>query len=160
MACDVYQSGSSITHTITPWYEWYPLGQVNITNLPINPGDFVSVLICTPQGAGSTTAMIYFYNNSSGVSTSFTIIAPSGTKLVGNSAEWIVETPTVNGVLTQVPDYGEVFFSNCEAYLTSGSVVNGGTGNNINLVQNGKTLSTGTLVTPTIIECLYTGAQP
>ena len=39
----------------------------------------------------------------------------------------------------------------------SGNVVNGGTGNNINLVQNGVTLSTGTLVTPTIIECQYAG---
>ena len=69
----------------------------------------------------------------------------------------IIETPVVGGVLTQMPDYGEVFFSNCEGYLTNGSVINGGTGNNINLAQNGTTVSTGTLITPTIIECQYTG---
>ena len=50
-----------------------------------------------------------------------------------------------------MPDYGEVFFSNCEGYLSNGSVINGGTGNNINLAQNGTTASTGTLITPTII---------
>jgi Peptidase A4 family len=156
MICAVFQSGSSITRSFFPWHEWYPSNWVEITNLSISPGDLVSVLVCT-QGAGSTTATIYFGNQSSGVSTSYQITAPSGTKLVGNSAEWIVETPKVNGVLTDMPDYGQVFLSTCEAYLTNGSVVNGGTGNNINLVQNNKTLSTGTLITPTIIECQYAG---
>ena len=114
------------------------------------------MLICT-AGAGSTTATIFFGNQTSGVSTSYQITAASGTKLAGNSAEWVVETPIVNGALTDMPDYGQVFFSNCEGYLTNGSVVNGGTGNNINLVQNGTTLSTGALITPTIIECQYAG---
>jgi hypothetical protein len=157
MICAVFESGSSITRSIYPWHEWYPSSWVEITNLAISPGDLVTMLICSTQGAGSTTAMIYFGNHTSGVSTSYEITAPSGTKLAGNSAEWIVETPVVNGVLTDMPDYGQVFFSTCEAYLVNGSVVNGGTGNNINLVQNGVTLSTGTLVTPTIIECQYAG---
>jgi hypothetical protein len=160
MICSVFQSGTSITRSIYPWHEWYPQSWVEITNLAINPGDLVSMLICTPQGAGSTTATIYFGNQTSGVSTSYQITAPSGTKLAGNSAEWIVETPVVGGVLTQMPDYGEVFFSTCEGYLTNGSVVDGGTGNNINLVQSGTTVSTGTLITPTIIQCQYTGAVP
>jgi hypothetical protein len=116
----------------------------------------VTMLICT-NGAASTTATIYFGNHTSGVATSYQITAPSGTKLVGNSAEWIVETPRVNGVLSNMPDYGEVFFSTCQASLKNGSLINGGTGNNINLVQNNTTLSTGTLITPTIIECQYAG---
>ena len=65
--------------------------------------------------------------------------------------------PTFRVDPTKMPDYGEVFFSNCEAALTNGTVINGGTGNNINLGQNGTTVSTGTLITPTIIECQYTG---
>lgn len=155
MICAVYQSGSSITRTIYPWHEWYPQSWVEITNLTINPGDMITMLLCTAQGEGSTSATIYFTNQTSGVSTSYTITAPSGTKLAGNSAEWIVETPVVNGQLTQMPDYGEVFFSNCTAGLTNGTIVNGGTGNNINLVQNSTTLSTGSLITPTIIQCQY-----
>ncbi len=160
MICSVYQSGASITRTIYPWHEWFPSSWVEITNLTINPGDMITMLICTPQGAGSTSATIYFGNNTSGVSTSYTITAPGATKLTGNSAEWIVETPTVGGVLAQMPDYGEVFFSTCEAYLTNNAVVNGGTGNNINLAQGGKTVSTGSLISPTIIQCQYTGAKP
>jgi hypothetical protein len=164
MICAVYQSGTSITRSIYPWHEWYPASWVEITNLTISPGDLISMLICTTQGAGSTEATIYFGNQTSGVALSYVITAPviNGvqTKLAGNSAEWVVETPIVNGQLTQMPDYGEVFFSTCEAYLTNDDVVNGGTGNNINLVQNGKTLSTGTLITPTIVQCQYAGSEP
>jgi peptidase A4-like protein len=155
MVCEVTNN----SRTINPWHEWYPSSWVNITNLTILPGDLISMLICT-AGAGSTSATIYFGNVSSGLTTSYTITAPTGTKLVGNSAEWIVETPGINGQTAQMPDYGEVFFSTCQAGLTNGSTVNGGTGNNINLVQGGNTLSTGTLITPTIIQCQYTGAHP
>ena len=101
---------------------------VEITNLTINPGDLISMLICTPQGAGSTTATIFFGNQTSGVSTSYQITAPSGTKLAGTAPNGSSRRTVVGGVLTQMPDYGEVFFSNCEGYLTNGSVINGGTG--------------------------------
>ena len=160
MICAVYQSGSFITRSISPWHEWYPSSRVEITNLPISPGDYVSVLICTAQGAGSRTATIYFANHSSGGATSYQITAPSGTALAGYSAEWVVETPLVNGSLSQMPDYGEAFFSVCEAGLTNGSVVNGAAGNNVNLVQNGATRSTGTLIAPTVVECQYAGSVP
>jgi hypothetical protein len=155
MVCEVTNN----SRTINPWHEWFPSSWVNITNLLILPGDMISMLICT-AGAGSTSATIAFANVSSGLATSYTITAPTGTKLVGNSAEWIVETPGINGQLAQMPDYGEVFFSNCQAGLSNGSTVDGGTGNNINLAQGGKTVSTGTLITPTVIQCQYTGAQP
>lgn len=155
MVCEVTNN----SRAINPWHEWFPSSWVNITNLSILPGDMISMLICT-GGAGSTSASIYFANVSSGLATSYTITAPTGTKLVGNSAEWIVETPGINGQLAQMPDYGEVFFSNCQAGLTDGSTVAGGTGNNINLAQGGKTVSTGTLITPTIIQCQYAGAEP
>lgn len=157
MACEVYQSGTSITRSIYPWHEWFPTGWVAITNLAISPGDMISMLICTPQGKGSTTATVFFGNHTSGISTSYEITAPAGSVLSGNCAEWIVETPYINGVLAQMPDYGEVFFSTCEGYLTNGTVVNGGTGNSVNLVQNGKTVSTGTLISPTVIQCQYAG---
>ena len=157
MICAAYASGSSISRSIFPWHEWYPQSWVEITNLDVSPGDLVTMLICSTDGAGSTSALVFFGNQTSGVSTSYQITAPSGTKLAGNSAEWVVETPVVNGVLSDMPDYGQVFFSNCEGYLTNGSVINGGTGNSIKLVQNNVTLSTGALITPTIIECQYGG---
>jgi Peptidase A4 family len=159
MICSAYQTGGTIQRNIYPWHEWYPQSWVEITNLAISPGDMISMLICTPSGAGSTSATIFFCNVTSGASTAYTITAPSGTKLAGNSAEWITETPMVNGQLATMPDYGEIFFSICEAHLTNGSVVNGGTGNNVNLERNDKTQSSGTLITPTIIQCKYVTAD-
>ncbi|HVM80201.1 MAG TPA: G1 family glutamic endopeptidase [Stellaceae bacterium] len=157
--CEVYQSGNSITRHVYPWWEWYPLPEVQITNLGVSPGDMVTALICT-TGANATSATAFFSNRTTGASTSFAFNAPQGTKLVGNSAEWIVEAPTVGGAQSAIADYGEVFFSVCEGFTTNNATVNGGTGDNINLTAGGKTVSDGILITPTVVQCLYAGALP
>jgi hypothetical protein len=157
--CDVYQSGGSITRQIYAWWEWYPNFEVQITNLAVSPGDMVTMLICT-SGPNATTASVYFSNRTTGASTSFSFNAPSGTHLAGNSAEWIVEAPTVGGAQSAIADFGEVFFSVCEAFLTNGNTVNGSTGNNINLTVGGKVVAEGNLITPTLIQCLYVGPEP
>jgi len=157
--CEVYRSGNSFSRNIYPWWEWYPLSEVQITNLNINPGDMVTMLICT-TGANATTASVFFSNRTTGASTSLNFSAPAGTKLVGNCAEWIVEAPTVGGAQSAIADYGEVFFSVCEAFTTSNTTVNGGTGDNINMTAGGKTVSAGNLITPTVVQCLYEGAAP
>jgi hypothetical protein len=151
--CEVYQSGTSITRNIYPWWEWYPESEVQITNIAVSPGDFLTMLICTPSGVGSTTATFYLTNRTTGASTSLAFTAPSGTKLVGNSAEWIVEAPTVGGQQSAIADYGQVIFTTCEAETVSGTLFNGGTGNNINLGN----VSAGTLVASTVVECEYVG---
>lgn len=157
--CEVYRSGNSVTRNIYPWWEWYPLPEVQITNLPVSPGDMLTALLCT-AGANATSASIFFTNRTTGASTSLNFSAPAGTKLVGNSAEWIVEAPTVGGAQSALADYGEVFFSVCEANLTNNVTVNGGTGDNINLTAGGNTVSDGNLITPTVIQCLYAGTAP
>jgi hypothetical protein len=43
--CEVFRSGNSITRNIYRWWEWYPADEVQITNLAINPGDMVSMLM-------------------------------------------------------------------------------------------------------------------
>lgn len=158
--CEVYRSGSSITTNIYPWWEWYPTAEVQITNLAVRPGDYITMLLCSQAGAGSTTGTVYFTNRTTGASTSVGLTAPSGTKLVGNSAEWIVEAPTVGGSQSAMADYGEVFFSVCEAFTTKNATVNGGTGNNINMTAGGSVVSDGNLITPTIVQCLYAGKLP
>jgi Peptidase A4 family len=151
--CEVYQSGSSITRNIYPWWEWYPDYEVAITNFKVSAGDEVTCLICT-SGAGATSASVFFTNASSGASTSFAITAPGVTKLVGNCAEWIVERPYVNGQLAKLPDYGSVFFFNAEAY--DGSQIRyAGQGNDMDMQDNGNVISDGILDTPTVVQCLY-----
>jgi hypothetical protein len=117
------------------------------------------MLICT-TGAGSTSASVFFSNSTTGASTSFTFDAPSGTELVGNCAEWIVEAPTVGGSQSALADYGEVFFSVCEAVSAKSVTVNGGSGDNINMTAGGVTVSDGNLITPTVVQCLYSGTLP
>jgi hypothetical protein len=68
------------------------------------------------------------------------------------------------GGLAILPNYGEVFFSSANAVLTNGTVVNAGTagGNNgsINMVTtNGVLLSTGSIVSPTVVQCQYNGLE-
>ncbi len=155
--CEVTQSGTSVTRNIYPWWEWYPLPEVQISNFAVSPGDLLTMLLCTPSGAGSTSATLFLTNRTSGQSTSFGFNAPAGTILAGNSAEWIVEAPTVNGGQSAIADYGEVFFSVCEAVTVKGVTVNGGTGNNINLSAGGKVVSTGALIAPTVAQCWYAG---
>jgi hypothetical protein len=79
---------------------------------------------------------------------------------VGNCAEWIVEAPTVGGSQSALADYGEVFFSVCQAALTNNSTVDVGSGDTINMTAGGSTVSTGTIITPTILQCQYVGALP
>jgi hypothetical protein len=158
--CEVYRSGSSITRNIYPWWEWFPSPEVQITNLAVSPGDLVTMLLCSQTGPGATTGGVYFSNRTTGASTSATLTAPAGTTLVGNSAEWVVEAPTVGGVQSSVADYGEVFFSECEAFTTNGVTINGGTGNDINMTAAGNVVSDGVLITPTVIQCRYTGSTP
>jgi hypothetical protein len=165
---DVFQSGTSITHVFYPWWEWFGGPEVRITNLAVSPGDMVTVGICTgqlgvvvsPEGAGATTARVFFTNRTSGAATSFDISAPAGTKLVGNCIEWIVEAPTVNGVQSQIADYGQVFFTHCLAKTTDANAapVTVDTGDSINMTADGSVVSQGTLVSSTVVECEYVAA--
>ncbi|HJU15329.1 MAG TPA: G1 family glutamic endopeptidase [Stellaceae bacterium] len=157
--CDVFRCGNTLAHAYYPWWEWFPLAEVQITNFPIEPGDLVSVLLCT-SGADATAASVFFANRTTGAATSFAFNAPEGTRLVGNSAEWVVEAPTVDGAPGALADYGEVFFSVCEAFLTDNTTVAGGTGDAISLTVGGTTLSDGALISPTVIQCLYAGTAP
>jgi hypothetical protein len=118
---DVLQAGTEtqitkiwiITATqVYAWWEWYPAGEVKISNLPVSPGDVMYCLIC----ADSTNhATVSFSNQSTGVGTRFDITPPSGTTLSGNVAEWIVERPTVNGSVANLTDYAACYFDECIA---------------------------------------------
>jgi hypothetical protein len=148
------------------WHEWTPPGWVAINYPPVNAGDAITVVVCTPQGAGSTVSTISFANNTQGLQTSYEISFPEGagdpTSFLGDQAEWIVERPTFNDDYTILANFGQVFFSSAIASLANGSIVNAGTtgGNNgsINMVSsNGILLATGSVVSPTVVECQYNG---
>ena len=118
---DVLQAGTEtqvskiwiITTTqVYAWWEWYPAGEVKISNLPVSPGDVMYCLICADSTSHATVS---FSNQSTGVGTRFDITPPSGTLLNGNVAEWIVERPTVNGSVANLTDYAACYFDECIA---------------------------------------------
>jgi hypothetical protein len=160
---DVQRNGTSIQATFHAFWEWFPDPSVTITNFAVNPGDLITVVLCSPQGAGSTEGTVFFANRTTGMGTSVGLSAPTNIALAGRTAEWIVETiVTTDNVQIPLADYGEVFFSECEAVTTLGDIVGGGTGNNI-VAWSDKdfsVISSGKLITPTIVQCLYTGTIP
>jgi peptidase A4-like protein len=138
---DVLQAGTETQITkvlffrstqVYAWWEWFPAGEVRISNLPASAGDVMYCLICADTASHAT---VYFSNQSQGVGTSFEITAPSGTALTGNVAEWIVERPTVNGSVANLTDYAACYFDECIA---------GGAGNVDNLSGASLITMTGT----------------
>ncbi len=109
-------------------------------------------LICVNS---TTTATVYLTNQSSGVTTSFSISAPRGTALVGNSAEWIVERPTVGGSVANLTDTKAVYFDESIAGLsgTPFTIINLGSGMPVTMTGNGNaSLSVPTFETSQLMK--------
>ena len=84
------------------WYEWYPYGEVRISGLPIAPGDDMFVEVWHTSATQGYAYMVNYTNNQS-VEVGFT--AYPGYGLIGNSAEWVVEAPSVGGGITTLTNY-------------------------------------------------------
>ncbi len=66
-------------------------------------------------------------NVTTSVYTSFIKHAPAGTRLVGDCAEWVLESPS-DGSLGELPKYGEVYFDWCIAGTRDHRLLLGGDG--------------------------------
>jgi hypothetical protein len=118
-------------------------------------GDTLTGLLCIQS---PTEAGFNLMNVTTGVHTGFTFDAPAGTTLVGNTAEWILERPGINGSTAQLPDFGEVYFDSAIASNSTNTAVDAGTGIALNMVENGATVATTTVETPTLVKVTYTAA--
>lgn len=107
---DAYASGSSTGAYYAVWIEWYPNSESRISNFLVAPGDemFVQVWNTSP-----TVGVAYLLNISSQQVVAITFDAPSGTRLVGNSAEWVVERPGIGGSLARLTNYVACPFDSC-----------------------------------------------
>jgi hypothetical protein len=154
---DVLQAGTASSFVngskqVYAWWEWFPDFEVKISNFPVSAGDTLYCLICATS---ATEATIYLTNDSTDQHTSFSITAPSGTSLQGNCAEWIVETPSVGGQPTTLPDYGVVYFDDGFANQKAG-LLDAFTGTPVTLVNGSNTaLSTPTLEKSELIKLTY-----
>jgi hypothetical protein len=108
---DVLQAGiefdaacfGGVTATLyAPWFEWYPDSEMRIGNLPIAPGDDYYVEV---WNTSATQAYAYLVNENADEAVILGFNPPAGTKLVGNSAEWITERPESNGATATLTNY-------------------------------------------------------
>jgi len=133
----VLQAGSAATVTgnnvnYWVWTEWYPIGAIQVTNFPIKPGDYLTVLVCAPQPNHGFCSML---NKTTNQATSIGITNPPNITSIGATAEWIVE-----GISSILPVFSTVVFSNVSAgtkdhaFNASGGIIteiSGGGGSNL-----------------------------
>lgn len=143
---DAYCSGSTTSSYYSAWYEWYPYGSVRISNFPVAPGDDLFLEV---WNTSATQGYAYFVNYTTNQVVDLGFTAPSGTKLVGNSAEWVVERPGVGGGLATLTNYISDYFSNCFAYTFAGSTYEPGTSSAVQVTMldnSGNAISYPTLL--------------
>jgi len=114
---DAYCSGGSNSSYYSAWIEWFPFSETRITNFPVAPGDDLFIEV---WNTSSTQGYAYLFNYRTNQSVSLSLTPPAGTSLIGNSAEWVVERPSVGGGLATLTNYVWDFFANCYAYTWSG----------------------------------------
>lgn len=146
---DVLQAGikadatcksSKTTATYAAWYEWFPESEIDIKNFDMHPGDLIYVYVWN-----TTTSHGHFFieDQTTEKSASLSFVAPSGTTLKGNSAEWIVERPSINGKDATLTNYVYQAWLACHVLLANGTVyspglVNGGTSESLTMTDNNK----------------------
>lgn len=106
------------TTTYYAWYEWYPSGAVKISSLPVSAGDDMFVEVWSTS---ATSGHAYLVNYNTNQSVTITFSAPSGTQLIGNSAEWVVERPTVGNSYATLTNYISDYFSSASAASFGGT---------------------------------------
>lgn len=84
------------------WIEWYPYSEYAVSQPAVHPGDEMYVYV---YPSSSTAGYALLFNLSTLDYGYYYFTAPSGTTLVGNSVEWVVERPGVNGGLATLSNY-------------------------------------------------------
>jgi hypothetical protein len=161
---DVTQIGTlqSVTNVFGPvtklcyaWFEWYPDTWHAISNFPVSFGDTMSGLVCLLSPTEASYSMI---NITQGSYTGWRYFsAPGSTTSLENQVEWVLERPYVGGAQAQLPNFGEIYFDSAVGGQGLENVVQAGQDTVINMTENGNTVATTTVETPTLIKIAYTG---
>jgi hypothetical protein len=122
---DATCANGNTSGTYYAWYAWYPQNQTIIKNFPVAPGsDMAAQLVVS----NTTTASIFMTNETTNQYVAIQFGAPAGTQFIGNSAEWVLGRPQVNGALATLTNYETQWTSNMISLLENGTLVFGGIG--------------------------------
>jgi hypothetical protein len=132
---DAFCSGGATTPEYSFWYEWAPLAEVRVANLPVTAGDVVAVEVWYTSGAPFGHALLANFTTSLSVSIAFN--PPAGTNFEGDSAEWIMERPTLaGGALADLTNYvGAGYFDNYVQRANGQTCYPGGCFNGVNVTS-------------------------
>jgi hypothetical protein len=170
---DVLQAGTEAdstckdgvnTPTYFAWYEWAPAGTIVVQNLPIVAGDAVQVWVWNDD---PTHGHAYIENIATGDYVTLALTAPPGVQLTGDTAEWIVESPTGGAGFNDgvsIPNYGQTVMVGASATTHDGKAFSPGTQGvqsliNVSLCDatcHGE-LSAATLAGPAAVQFTATG---
>jgi Peptidase A4 family len=100
---DAYCSGSTKASFYSSWIEWYPFSETRVSVPAAQPGDLMGSEVWYTTSAPYGHA--YLVNYTLQQSQSYAFNPPSGTNFVGDTAEWVVERPTVGGSLPDLTNY-------------------------------------------------------
>lgn len=106
------------------WYEWYPNAETRLS-LPVTAGDYVTAWVYYCGGC-STKGTAVLENEVTLQTTSIGFNPPIGANYQGNSVEWIMERPAVNGSLADLPNYALAYFTYANATVGTGANYNPG----------------------------------
>jgi hypothetical protein len=99
---DAICDGGTTTSYYTAWIEWYPISEVAVSSPVVQSGDLLYVIVWSTS---STSGYVYFDDITTSVTATYSITAPQGTTLQGESVEWITERPGINGGLANLMNY-------------------------------------------------------
>ena len=137
------------------WFEWFPDSWHAISNFPVAFGDTMSGLVCLQSPTEASYNMINITQGTHTGWRSFT--APGSTTSLENQVEWVLERPFVGGAQAQLPNFGEIYFDSAVGGEGLENVVQAGRDTVVNMTENGITVATTTVETPTLIKIAYTG---
>jgi len=153
-----FQYGDGCGTYTSPWWEWWP-GEYakTIHNFHVGPGD---VVFCSISVHSPNTAEIYMHNITTRIATAFGTLAPGDGVVIGNTAEWILETNQENGRPQVLAQFGDVYFDQCLAYTRNRKWLNSGQGDLLNQTDvNGEIIATTSRLTDHPFVVSYT-AEP
>jgi hypothetical protein len=154
---DAWQIVNSPAADIYPWWEWFPETEIKITNFPVTAGDDVSFTVMRhPTQINRGSIFIHNFTPRPSIFTWFEVLAPTGTALVGNCAEWIVERPTVGGALSNLDNFGTVTFIGTVAEDSNHNSFSLSSANNVNMTDNsGNVIAEGKIEGVENLICRY-----
>ena len=134
---------ATVTELPAPAYVF----QTNISNFSVSPGDTVH---CSVQYINGVAGQINFANQTTGQTTTVTLVPPPGATFNGNSVEWIMEAPDGGEPISSLPRFTPVSFTSAFGCGADGKTVgdpkNGDTWTVVNSsVVPPKTLTSTTL---------------